>query len=194
MFSFFVVPRKTYIIYIRIQIYSPYIFRCFDLTERSGGLLPQNRVPTQTNWKMIQVGLQQSCLAEGDDLLFLLHIWKYHKFIHNIHINMCILRLIILQRIYEQVQCLEHPKEQTIASLPTLILLGYYWSKKNPAIFQPWKEKTCLIQCMYTWTFQRVPNGFKGCQHPIGFIWHPLEGAGIYIYNIIWLHPIFSPA
>lgn len=42
----FVVPRKTY---IRFQIYSPFTFRCFDLTERSGGLLPQNRVPTQTN-------------------------------------------------------------------------------------------------------------------------------------------------
>ena len=31
-----------------------------------------------------------------------------------------------------------------------------------------------------TWTFQRVPNGSKrvSTNHPLGFNWHPLEGAG----------------
>ena len=47
---------------------------------------------------------------------------------------------------------------------------------------------------MYTWTFERVPNGsVTGCQHcyPVGFNWHPLEGAGMgfhvtHVYKAIY--------
>ena len=36
---------------------------------------------------------------------------------------------------------------------------------------------------MYTWTFQRVPHGSLrvSIYHPLGFNWHPLEGAGIHM-------------
>ena len=45
-----------------------------------------------------------------------------------------------------------------------------------------------------TWTFQRVPNGSErvSIYHPLGFNWHPLEGAGTLIWiwycTKIWLH------
>ena len=37
---------------------------------------------------------------------------------------------------------------------------------------------------IHTWTFQRVPNGAQrvSIHNALGSNWHPLEGAGIYIY------------
>ena len=40
---------------------------------------------------------------------------------------------------------------------------------------------------LYTWTFQRVPNGSNGSwrvsnHHPLGSNWHPLEGAGTWLF------------
>ena len=53
---------------------------------------------------------------------------------------------------------------------------------------EQWDESTrymCFSVNRYSqWTFQRVPNGFK---HPLGFIWHPLEGAGIHTVFVLWI-------
>ena len=47
---------------------------------------------------------------------------------------------------------------------------------------------------MYAWTLQGVPNGWKSVplRNPLGFKHHPLEGAGIYIYNLYIYNTYFS--
>ena len=46
---------------------------------------------------------------------------------------------------------------------------------------------------MHTSTFKGVPNGSSGVSihHPLGFNWHPFEGAGIYIYILFILYYIY---